>query len=120
MKHVVNLSGGACSFWAAHRVIDKYGSVDVTLLFADVLIEDPELYDFNARTAEYFGIPITRVSREITPWDLFRKEGLIANSRVPICSIRLKREPLDEWCRLNCTPRNSLFGEPDVIYVGMD
>lgn len=119
-KHVVNLSGGACSFWAAHRVAERYGTADMVLLFADVLIEDPELYDFNAWTAERLGVPITRVSRELTPWQLFRREGLIANSRLPICSVMLKREPLDEWHRRNLNPRNSLFGEPDVIYVGMD
>lgn len=92
----------------------------MTLLFADTLIEDKELYEFNERTAEYFGIPITRVSREITPWDLFRKEGMIGNDRAPICSIRLKREVLEEWHLRNCTKRDSLFGEPDTIYVGLD
>jgi hypothetical protein len=119
-KHVVNLSGGACSFWAANRVAEKYGTSDLTLLFADVLIEDPELYEFNAWTAEYLGVPITRISRELTPWELFRREGLIANNRLPICSVMLKREPLAEWHRLNMTPKNSLFGEPDIIYVGLD
>jgi hypothetical protein len=119
-KHVVNLSGGACSFWTADRVANKYSTDDLTLLFADELIEDPELYDFNAWTAEYFGVQITRISREMTPWELFRAEGLIGNNRAPICSIRLKREPLDEWRRLHCIPRNSLFGEPDTIYVGLD
>lgn len=119
-KHVVNLSGGACSFWAAERVADRFGTADLTLLFADVLIEDPDLYEFNEWTAEHFGIPITRVSREMTPWELFRSEGMIANSRLPICSVKLKREPLDEWHRINCTPKNSLFGDPDVIYVGLD
>lgn len=119
-KHVVNLSGGACSFWAADRVAQRFGPSDMVLLFADTLIEDDELYEFNAWTSEYFGIPITRVSREITPWELFRSEGLIANSKSPICSIRLKREPLDEWFRLNMTPIGSLFGEPDIRYVGLD
>lgn len=120
MKHVINLSGGACSFWAADRVAQRFGTSNIVLLFADVLIEDKELYEFNDWTAEYFGIPITRISREMTPWQLFRKEGLIANNRSPICSIRLKREPLDEWMKQNCTPRNSLFGEADIAYVGFD
>lgn len=120
MKHVINLSGGACSFWAAHRVADKFGTDEMVLLFADTLIEDADLYRFNDFTAKHFGVPITRISREITPWDLFRKEGLIANDRFPICSVILKREPLDEWRRLNCTPKNSLFGEPDNIYIGFD
>lgn len=116
----MNLSGGACSFWAADRVANKYGTEDMVLLFADTLIEDKDLYDFNDWTAEYFGLPITRVSREMKPWDLFRKEGIIANSRAPICSIRLKREPLDEWFAHNMTPIGSLFGEPDVSHVGLD
>jgi len=119
-KHIVNLSGGACSFWAADRVANKFGTSDMVLLFADTLIEDKELYDFNDWTAEYFGVPITRVSREITPWELFRREGLIANNRFPICSTKLKREPLDEWHKANVTPKNSLFGEPDIIYIGFD
>jgi hypothetical protein len=120
IKHVVNFSGGACSFWAAHRVAERHGTANLVLLFADVLIEDPSLYEFNDWAAEYLGVPITRISRELTPWQLFRREGLIANSRLPICSVMLKREPLDEWHRQNLNPRNSLFGEPDVIYVGMD
>lgn len=121
VKHVANLSGGACSFWAADRVAEKEGTANLTLLFADVLIEDKQLYEMNERTAEYFGIPITRVSREMTPWQLFRLEGMIGNDRAPICSIRLKREVLEEWQLRNCTKRDSLFGgDPDVIYVGMD
>lgn len=120
MKHVVNLSGGACSFWAAERVAEKYGTADMTLLFADTLIEDDQLYEMNEWTAARFGVPITRVSREIKPWDLFRREGLIGNSRVPLCSVMLKREPLDEWFRANMNPKDSLFGEPDIPYVGLD
>lgn len=120
-KRVINLSGGACSFWAAERVAGRHGTTDMVLLFADVLIEDPQLYEFNDWTAEYFGIPITRVSREITPWELFRLEGMIGNDRAPICSIRLKREVLEEWQLRNLIKRDSLFGEPDgVIYVGLD
>jgi len=119
-QHIVNLSGGACSFWAADRVANRYGTDNMVLLFADTLIEDAELYDFNAWTSERFGVPITRVSREITPWQLFRQQGMIANNRYPICSVMLKREPLDEWFRLHCTPKNSLFAEPDIAYVGLD
>ena len=120
VRHVVNLSGGACSFWTAHRVAERYGTADLILLFADVLIEDPELYEFNDWTAQFFGVPITRVSLELTPWQLFRREGLIANARLPICSVMLKREPLNQWIARNCTPRGSLFGEPDVIYLGFN
>jgi len=72
------------------------------LLFADVLIEDEDLYRFSADAAAYLGVPITRISKELTPWQLFAAQGMIGNSRAPLCSIMLKREPLDEWHRANC------------------
>lgn len=114
MRHVVNFSGGLCSFWAAHRVVQKYGTADVTLLFADTLIEDPDLYRFNEQASKILGVPITRVCDGRTPWQLFRERGCMGNSKHPICSIYLKREYLDLWHRENCLEIDS------VIYVGMD
>jgi hypothetical protein len=114
MKRVVNFSGGLCSFWAAKRVIDRFGTDDVTLLFADTLVESPELYAFNDTAAVYLGVPIIRLSIEMNPWDLFRKEGMIGNSLTPICSIRLKREPLDKWRELNCDKADT------ILYIGFD
>lgn len=114
MKHIVNFSGGLCSFWAAHRVVQRFGAKDVVLLFADTLIEDEELYIFNGKASEVLGVPITRISAELTPWQLFRQHGMIGNARFPICSVYLKREPLDEWRRKNCLEMDS------IIYVGFD
>ncbi len=128
MIHVVNFSGGLCSFWAAHRVVQRHGTENTVLLFADTLIEDAELYDFNAQASVILGVPITRISTEEDPWSLFRREGLIGNSRFPICSVRLKREPLDRWRQLNCLDRGEIkqhsFWDdgrrPAIIYVGFD
>lgn len=113
-NRVVNFSGGLCSAWAAKRVVDLYGRDSVTLLFADTLIEDAELYEFNERWSDFLGVPITRICEGLTPWELFRREMMIANSRFPICSIMLKREPLDVWHRLHCLELNT------VVYIGMD
>jgi hypothetical protein len=113
-NHIVSYSGGVCSFWAAHRVIDKFGSGNVKLLFADVLMEDEDLYRFNQDVAEYFGIPITRISREKTPWQLFNDRQMIGNSRFPLCSVKLKRELLDDWIDRHCLVRET------VRYVGLD
>src|SRR5262245_7842898 len=96
-EYIVNFSGGLCSFWAAHRCVQEYGANNVTLLFADTLIEDADLHAFNKAASEYLGVQLVRVSRELTPWQLFRKEGCIANNHHPICSIKLKREVLDGW-----------------------
>lgn len=114
MKHVVNYSGGACSFWAAHRVIEKHGTKDVTLLFADTLIEDEDLYAFNEWTAKTLGVPITRVCHGQTPWELFRDRGCVGNSLHPICSVYLKRKPLDLWRKQNCIEMDT------VLYLGFE
>lgn len=112
--HVVNLSGGVCSFWAAHRVIARHGAENVTLLFSDVRMEDEDLYRFNAEASAHLGVPITRISQELTPWELFAKRGMIGNSRFPLCSVVLKREPLDAWIKANCIEFST------TRYLGID
>lgn len=113
-RHVVNTSGGVCSALAACRVVAREGPQNVTLLFADVLMEDEDLYRFNREVSEYLGVPITRISLEKTPWQLFGDEGMIGNSRSPICSVKLKREPLDEWHRANTMELTT------TLYIGID
>jgi hypothetical protein len=128
MKHITNFSGGLCSFWAAWRVRERFGTENMVLLFADTLVEDGDLYLFNEAASRLLGVPITRVSSEKTPWELFREQGMIGNSLFPICSIHLKREPLDEWRAANCLSAiDELQGtlwqsdkQPATIYVGFD
>lgn len=47
-KHVVMFSGGVGSWMTAKRVAEQHGSEQMFLLFADTLIEDPDLYRFTA------------------------------------------------------------------------
>lgn len=112
--HVVNFSGGVGSFWAAHRVIKRHGRHGLVLLFADVLMEDEDLYRFNADASAYLGVPITRISCEMSPWDLFEREGMIGNSRAPLCSVKLKRELLDAWHREHTLELTT------TLHVGID
>ena len=114
VSHVVNASGGVCSFWACERVVRKHGRESVVLLFADVLMEDDDLYRFLREGAEYLGVPITRISKEMTPWQLFAAQGMIGNSRAPICSVMLKREPLDEWHRAHTLELTT------TLHIGID
>jgi hypothetical protein len=123
VKHIVNFSGGDCSFWAAHRVIQKFGKENVVLLFADTLIEDEDLYAFNKAASKILGVKITRISRELTPWQLFRREGLIGNNRFPICSVYLKREILDEHAAANfemLIEQENFLLEKAILYIGFD
>lgn len=114
MRHVVNFSGGICSFWAAHRVIQKHGKDDVTLLFADTLTEDWDLYRFLDDAGSALGVPVTRVAEGRSVWELFDQKGMLGNSRFPVCSVMLKREVLDKWRNANCNPAET------VVYVGID
>lgn len=97
MTYLSNFSGGACSFWALMREIEKHGKSNVVPIFADTLTESQDLYDFNRRVEDYLQIGIVRICKGLTVWELFRKEGMIGNDRFPICSTKLKREPLNDW-----------------------
>jgi len=113
-KRVVNLSGGVCSFWALHRVIEQFGKTGVVPVFADVKMEDEDLYRFLSDIENHFGIPVVRIADGRTPWDLFEEKGMIANSRFPFCSVILKREMLDNWRKSNCIEWAT------TLYIGID
>ena len=114
MKHVVNFSGGVCSFWAAHRVIQQQGAENVILLFADTGMEDEDLYRFLDDAGRVLGVPVTRIADGRTPWELFEAKGMLGNSRVPLCSVMLKREVLDGWRKEHCLEFDT------VVYIGID
>ncbi len=59
---------------------------------------------------------LTRIADGRTPWELMRgwgKNGLIANSRLGICSEVLKRKLLDKWRNEHCNP------EETIVHVGL-
>lgn len=114
MKAIVQFSGGAGSFGAALGAIERYGQENVTLLFADTLIEDADLYRFLDDAAVALGIPITRIADGRTPWELFRDERFIGNTRVDLCSRVLKRDLLRQWIEANADPSDA------VIVLGID
>jgi hypothetical protein len=113
MKRIVQFSGGLCSFFAAKRVVETFGPQDVTLLFADTLIESPGLYRFRDAAAEFLHVPVTVIAEGRTPWEVFKDEGFLGNSRIDLCSRVLKRELCRGWVTGNC------FMEDVTIYVGI-
>ena len=108
MRRIVQFSGGLCSFFAAKRVVEQFGKEDVTLLFADVLIESDGLYRFRDAVGDYFGIKPTVTAEGRTPWQVFMDERFLGNSRVDPCSRILKREQLDKWCKEHCEVSNTI------------
>ena len=99
MKRIVNFSGGLCSYFAARRVVELHGREDVTLLFADTMIESPGLYRFIEQAAASLELPITRIADGRTPWQLFKDRRFLSNARVDHCSQYLKRDLLNRWIK---------------------
>src|SRR3990167_1075888 len=114
MKHVFNFSGGIASWAGAKRVAQRYGTADLTLLFTDTKKEDEDLYRFMVDASVNIGVPITCIADGRTPWQVFRDERYIGNSRADPCSKILKRKLLDRWHTENCDPADT------TIYVGLD
>jgi hypothetical protein len=113
-RQVVQLSGGIGSWAAAQRVVAEHGTDDLVLLFADTLIEDPDLYRFLDETEAQMGIPITRVADGRTPFEVFWKQRFLGNSRVAPCSEFLKQRPCRRWLEENADPADT------VLHVGID
>lgn len=117
MLHIVNFSGGMGSFAEAKLCIDEYGAENTHLLFANVLIEDPDTYRFINETIRFLGVTgynYTELCEGRTPFEVFVDVKHMGNTRVDPCSKHLKRDPLNQWITGNY--------EPDEIevHVGID
>jgi len=112
-QHVVMFSGGAGSWAAARRVASEHGTGRLTLLFADTLIEDADLYRFLDEAAANVGGELVTIADGRTPWEVFRDVRFLGNTRVDPCSRVLKREILDRWLVDNCDPHDT------VVYLGI-
>ncbi len=114
MKHVVQYSGGVGSWAAAKLVARKHGTENLTLLFADVGDEHPDLYRFLEEGAANIGVPVTRIAEGRTPRQVMTDEKFIGNSAFDPCSRILKREFMDKWFRENRDVQDT------VRYIGID
>lgn len=114
MKHVVMFSGGVGSWATAKRVAERHGTDQLTLLFADTLMEDPDLYRFLDEAAANVGGSLVRISDGRTPWEIYFHKHMIGNSRIDPCSEILKRKLCRRWLRENCDHTDT------TVYIGID
>lgn len=114
MRCVVQFSGGVGSWAAAKRAVERYGASNVTLLFADTLIEDEDLYRFLDEAVENIGAELVRIADGRTPWEVFRDVKFIGNTRVDPCSLVLKRDLLRAHIEANFDPADT------VVVLGID
>lgn len=112
--HVVMFSGGVGSWAAARRVRERFPEDRLFALFADTAMEDEDLYRFLPEAAANVGAELVMIRDGRTPWDVFRDERFLGNSRVDPCSKILKRQALDRWRSANLDPADT------VLYVGID
>lgn len=112
--HVVFYSGGVASWATAKRVAATHGTERLKLFFTDTLIEDRDLYRFLAESARNVGGELITIAEGRTPWEVFRDEKMLGNSRIDPCSRLLKREPAQKWVKEH-------YPNPaDVtLYIGM-
>lgn len=107
-------SGGAGSWAAAKRVVMGVGSSDVTLLFADTKVEDPDLYRFLSSAQRNLNAELVTVADGRTPFEVFKDDRFLGNARLANCSKYLKQKPCREWLEAHCDPVTT------VVYVGID
>ena len=113
-QHLVQFSGGVGSWAAAKRVAAQHGTENLTLVFADTLMEDPDLYRFLEEAAANVGGRLIRIAEGRTPWEVFADKRFLGNSRVDPCSRILKREFLDAWRAERFDPADT------IVYLGID
>lgn len=77
-------------------------------------MEDKDLHRFNGDIERVLGVKITRLCEGRNPWQVFRDEHMIGNSRADMCSRILKRELLRKHIFGNYMPLDS------TILFGMD
>lgn len=110
MKRVVMFSGGAGSWGAARRIADQHGTADLTLLFTDTLVEDPDLYRFIYQAAADIGVPLIRIADGRTPRQVYRDRRMLGNSRLAPCSVELKQKPARRWMAENAPDATVILG----------
>ncbi len=113
-KQIVLFSGGLSSYEVSHRVINQYGIENVQLWFFDTLIEDEDVYRFINESQETLGSEVKVFKDGRHPWQVFRDERFIGNSRAPLCNRVLKRELLERILK-SWYPKNDI-----VLNFGYD
>ena len=99
--HVVSLSGGLGSFIELCLVKEKFGVENTFALFADVKMEDEDLYRFLKDSMRFVGCDFKKIAEGRNPWQVFQDVKFIGNSRIDPCSNLLKRKFIKKWLKAN-------------------
>lgn len=86
------------------KVVELYGTDRTLLVFADTNYEDEDTYAWGRAAAEIVGAKIVELADGRTPWQVFRDERFLGNSRVDPCAKILKRQLIDRYLVDNFDP----------------
>ena len=111
--HVNMMSGGIASWAAGKLVAAQHGTENLIHLFADTNWEDEDLYRFLPEAVANIGGKLVRIADGRTPWQVFRDERLLGNTRIDPCSKILKRELVRAWLKEKVDPATT------TVYVGI-
>ena len=114
MEHVVQFSGGAGSWAAARRVVERFGAATVTLLCADTRSEHEDWRPFVDAAAADMGAELVMLDGGRDIWELAHEQHMIPGPKADFCSRILKRDAMDRWLADNCDPATT------VRYFGFD
>lgn len=95
--HVVHFSGGAASYLAAKRVVERFGADEVLLVTADTQSEADDWRSFVEEAGKRLGCLHVILSRYMDIWELAEYMSAIPNVRMGFCSRILKKELVDEF-----------------------
>lgn len=96
---IATISGGKASGFMAHWALQHYPKSDVVLYFNDTGWEHPDLHRFLRDLSVFLDHPITEDSDGRDVELLAYDKHAIPNNRMPFCSVKLKAERLQKYCR---------------------
>jgi len=94
-RYMISMSGGLAS--AASAIIAHEAGLRYEMVFADTLIEAPDLYRFLDDMGEALGKKVIHLADGRDPWDVFVARRHIGNSRTAHCSETLKTKQVAAW-----------------------
>jgi hypothetical protein len=99
--HVLMNGYGLMSWCAGRRLLETVPRSDVLSLFCDVKDEDEDTYAWGRAGVDALGITRVEIADGRDPWQVFRDERFLGNSRADPCSKILKRELARKWMDAN-------------------
>lgn len=126
IRTIGTLSGGAGSWGACRRWIDRNGPEGMALLFTDVggedwanpnVGEDEDTLRFLQEARDDLGVPLAYIRNQRTIWDVFLEKRWLGNSSLAHCSWELKTGPARDWIGKNAPDARRILVGIDVTEI---